>query len=234
MDNSAGDQSSQGSEPGLAGVTVTLTPPAGIDLGAGVGNAISTVTNQDGEYLFTDLPLDDGGASTSYTVTVDASTLPNYVLETPSFDPEVDGNNSAVVSLSNSSPDNREQDFSYPPATELASIGDTVFFDNGDTAGTQDDSDTPIEGVEVSLFVDTDGDGLADTQIGMQVTDENGQYLFTGLDPESVYEVEVAASNFSAGGPLEGTTNSVDPDGGSDNQSLVDLSANDGLSLIHI
>ncbi len=228
VDVSGGNQTTQGAEPGLAGVSISLTPPAGVDIGAGAGSPISTVTDENGEYLFINLPLDAAGASREYTVTLDASTLPNYVSESPTHDPEGDGNNSALVGLSNTTPDDREQDFSYPPAVQTASIGDTIFLDNGDNIGAQDDEDTLIEGVLVNLLLDTDGDGTPELQAGSQVTNQNGQYLFTGLNPESVYGVEVDANNFNANGPLQGTSNSVDPDGGNDNESVVDLSAVDG------
>jgi len=58
-------------EPGIVGVTVTITPAPDVDLGAGPGNPISTVTDANGKYLFPNLPLDE-----TYIVEVDPSTLP--------------------------------------------------------------------------------------------------------------------------------------------------------------
>jgi hypothetical protein len=60
-----------GAETGIAFATVQLTPPTGVDLGAGPGNPITTQTDADGFYLFTGLP-----ATGSYTVTVLTATFP--------------------------------------------------------------------------------------------------------------------------------------------------------------
>ncbi len=60
-----------GDETGIAGVSVTLTPPAGMDLGNGPGNTITNVTDASGLYLFEGLP-----SNGTYTVSVLTSTLP--------------------------------------------------------------------------------------------------------------------------------------------------------------
>ncbi len=56
---------------GIAGVAVSLTPPAGIDLGNGPGAAITNVTDAAGYYLFESIP-----ATGVYTVRVATATLP--------------------------------------------------------------------------------------------------------------------------------------------------------------
>jgi uncharacterized repeat protein (TIGR01451 family) len=56
---------------GIALVEVTLTPPAAIDLGAGLGVAITTTTDESGFYLFESIP-----ALGVYTVSVVTATLP--------------------------------------------------------------------------------------------------------------------------------------------------------------
>lgn len=218
VDSSSGDQVSQGAEPGLAGVSVTLTPPASIDAGAGAGVSVTTVTNANGEYLFTNLPLNE-----TYIVSLDTTSLPTYVGTLSTHD----GTDAGSDSLSTATPtvvvpDVRDQDFSYPPQLTPASIGDTIFIDNGDSAGAQDANDTPIEGVLVNLL---DAGGVV---IATTLTDLNGGYLFTGLDPNETYSVEVDADNFIAGGTLAGMLNTVDPDGTTDSVSQVVLPAGDG------
>jgi len=60
-----------GNETGISGVSVRLTPPAGMNLGNGPGNPITNVTDINGYYLFTGLP-----SNGIYTVTVLTNTLP--------------------------------------------------------------------------------------------------------------------------------------------------------------
>ncbi len=45
------------------------------------------------------------------------------------------------------------------------------------------------------------------------------------------YNVVVAAANFAAGGPLEGTTNTVDPDGGNADRSTLTLTTGSPINL---
>jgi uncharacterized repeat protein (TIGR01451 family) len=62
----------ESNETRLAGVHVVLTPPAGVDVGAGAGVAITNTTDTNGFYLF------EGIAATGrYVVAVLTSTLPN-------------------------------------------------------------------------------------------------------------------------------------------------------------
>jgi hypothetical protein len=124
-------------------------------------------------------------------------------------------------------------DFGYTSSA----IGDTVWQDNNGN-GLQDAGEPGIQNVVVQLWQDTNNDGTADTQVGTTTTDANGHYYFTGL-PGGDYEVRVAASNFSSGGPLYQFTQTYDPDqpipcsgGGCDNQGeLLDTTAAYGLPL---
>ena len=76
-------------------------------------------------------------------------------------------------------------DFGYQP---LGSIGDTVWQDNNGN-GVQDAGEPGIPGVTVDLN-EPGPDGVCgtgdDVNIGSDVTDANGNYLFTGL-PEGTY-----------------------------------------------
>ena len=189
--NSSGGATAQAGEPGLAGVTVKLTPPAGVDAGNGAGQPVYTTTDADGFYLFTDLP--DG----SYTVEVVTDTLPQGWSAASTYDgPDGGSDSSSTVALSGGTHD-RAQDFSYPPsATPLGVIGDTVWFDansnhdgpgdegDGSSAGA-DNSESGLEGVLVKLYQDVNANGTfepgTDTLLASTYTDGNGNYLFTGL-----------------------------------------------------
>ncbi len=118
-------------EPGIAGVTVTLTDAD--------GNTMTATTDANGNYLFDDLPAGD------YTVTVGAGPDGSTLTTAGSFE----------VSLGEGE-DNLDNDFGFQPAApETGSIGDTVFEDtNGN--GVQDADEPGIAGVTVTL---TDADG---------------------------------------------------------------------------
>ena len=49
--------------------------------------------------------------------------------------------------------------------------------------------------------------------------------------PGVTYNVVVAASNFAAGGPLQGTNNTVDPDGGNNSTSQLTLTTGSPTNL---
>jgi uncharacterized repeat protein (TIGR01451 family) len=197
-DSSGGDQSTQGAEPGLAGVQVSLSNHLGV--------ISTTTTNSSGFYLFTNLPVG------VYTVTVNPATLPPTVTTSSTYDPDGGVDNQAVVAITLAAPDNVAQDFSYPPL--LGSIGDTIWFDldsSGGDQGTQG-SEPGLSGVIVTLTDSAGGAINATTSI-------TGYYLFTNL-PLGVYTVTVDTST------LPGTvitSPSYDPDGDSDSQAVVTL-----------
>jgi hypothetical protein len=89
-------------------------------------------------------------------------------------------------------------------AASSTSIGDYVWDDqNGD--GKQGSVfDVGINGVELELWLDSDGDGrisAGDEKTETTTTDDDGTYFFVGLDPGD-YIVKVADSNFESGGTL--------------------------------
>lgn len=166
---------------GLANITVQLTPPAGVNLGAGVGTAITTSTDANGNYLFTDLP--PGG----YTVTVVESSLPVVLQGHNTIDP--DGGNNSTASLTlGIDEDNPNQDFGYFVS---CSIGNYIW-DDSNSNGIQDNGESGHQGISVHLL---DGgsnpvDDPAHPGIPyIQLTGTNGEYLFTGLIPGS-YQVQ--------------------------------------------
>ncbi|MCB1054930.1 MAG: carboxypeptidase regulatory-like domain-containing protein, partial [Acidobacteria bacterium] len=143
-------------EDGIGGVTVNL-----FDAG---GNLLaSTVTDGAGVYGFGNLP---GG---SYTVAVDASTLPPGL--NPSYD--LDGvatPNSAVATVP-AGGSNDQVDFGY---NGNGSLGDLVWRDDN-ANGVQDGGEPGLAGIPVSLL---NGSG---TVIATTATDGNGLYGFGNL-----------------------------------------------------
>ncbi len=210
LDGSGGNQTTQGTEPGLPNVTVRIyVDTDGDGTPDDINNPLkTTVTDENGNYLFTDLPLTDAVGNAGYVVIVDSGTLPSYVDSKPSYDPDGGDDSRSAVELSVAGPVNLDQDFSYPPLKARGAIGDTVWFDSDASGGDQTtQGDEPgIEGVAMELL-DSSGNVIATT-----TTNENGSYYFGNLPLDETYQVRVAASNFASGGVLEGMDNTYDPD----------------------
>jgi len=175
-------------EPGVADVTVTITPPAGVDLGYGVGVASNTVTDANGFYLFGCLP-----ASGNYTVAVVPSTLPGGS-GTPTWDYDgVSTPHQAVVPIIFDSTTGADTvltaDFGY---SLLTTIRGTLWRDlDRDGSSTPEAGDDWLAGVTVQLR-DSGGTVIATTATGPQ-----GTYQFAG-DYSGTYTVTVVTNS----GPL--------------------------------
>ena len=107
------------------------------------------------------------------------------------------------------------QDFGYTPINHDAGdglIGDTIFLDL-DGGGDYDPGEG-LEGVVIELY-DSSGTIL----LAVTTTDENGHYYFGDL-PAGDYVVRVDTDTLPTG-----VTNTIDPDGGTANESNVSLSA---------
>jgi len=135
--DSNGDQNQNGGEPGIAGVDVMLTPPAGVDLGNGPGVAITITTEPDGSYLFDGLPPGE------YQVSIPTPPAGSTTLSI--------GVGEGVV----------DQDFGYQN-NSLASLSGTVFLDT-DKNGIEDSSEAGIEGVTIALIDAVSGEVIATT-----------------------------------------------------------------------
>ncbi|MEZ5145347.1 MAG: SdrD B-like domain-containing protein [Acidimicrobiales bacterium] len=178
-DNGAAD----GGEPGLPGVTVTLT---GFD-DQGPVNVVTT-TDANGAFSFSNL------RPGTYTVTES---------QPPTF---LDGTDTAG-SLGGTVANDVVSDIVVPPGSTgtgylfaevaPASIGDRVWSDlNGD--GVQDAGEPGLAGVTVTLRQDADGNGSFETTVASTTTDANGLYLFEQLRPGS-YQVDVDGTTVPAG-----------------------------------
>ena len=90
-------------------------------------------------------------------------------------------------------------------APGIVSIGNRVWNDyNMD--GVNDPNEPGISGVSVLIWSDSDGDNIPDWQGfgGVQVTDEEGYYNFTGLAPGNYSVFVWSVDNWGTGEPLEG------------------------------
>ncbi|NNK58695.1 MAG: isopeptide-forming domain-containing fimbrial protein [Desulfofustis sp.] len=169
-----------GSETGLAGVTVTLTGDLDND---GIDEILTTATDGDGGYQFTNLPAGD------FTISVDTTTLPEDFVNTTDPDGITDSQTTVTLGAGET---NNDIDFGY---TETGSIGDTVFYDaNNDSV--QNPGEAGIPGVSVTLTGDFDLDGTVDTLV--TTTDSSGSYLFDDLLP-GTYTVTIDPSTLPGG-----------------------------------
>ncbi|MFK4761678.1 SdrD B-like domain-containing protein [Microbacterium sp. ZW T5_45] len=172
----------------VSGVTVTLYAADGETVIA------TTTTDENGYYVFTDLPNStDFIVEFPTQVTIDGE---EYRLTTPGVGDDsgsdsnpdvttgrtpvttpVDGSNSAEPGEA----DDPTIDAGYSEI--LVSVGDYVWID-ADRDGVQDPDEKPISGVEVKLY---DADGVL---VGTTTTDDTGFYVFTDLKPSTEYTIE--------------------------------------------
>ena len=194
-----GDGSVDPGEPGIEGVSLNLVDPGGDGVVGTSDDVIvaTTFTNASGGYDFTGLPAGDYAV----VVTDTRGVLQGLNISTP-LPP--------IVSLS-AGDDIDTIDFGYAPSAGIGSIGNSVFHDRN-SDGDRDAGESGIEGVQVALWEDINGNGIIEPGIDNRLrttrTDENGNYTFTGL-PDGDYLVELTAANFAAGQVLEGTASTA-------------------------
>jgi uncharacterized repeat protein (TIGR01451 family)/fimbrial isopeptide formation D2 family protein len=225
LDIDRGDDVDVG-EPLLAGVTVALIRDLDGDGTWDTGEPIiaTDITDANGTYLFTNLPITDGVGTDDYLVWVNDT---ENVLSglSPVYDSNGTGtlNVSAVTDLA--AADNLAQDFGYAPTGHDSGeglIGDTIFYDLD--GGNDYDVGEKLEGVRIELYQDVNNNNVwdsGDTLLATTFSNENGQYFFGGLSAGE-YVVRVATATLPVG-----VTNTVDPDTANpgDSQSAVTLAA---------
>jgi len=178
-----GDGVQDANEVGVSGVTTTLYNNLGVAIA-------TTVTDANGNYLFTGLPA--GTYSVGFTLPVGMT-----------FTGKDQGGNDDTDSDANTSGVNfgRTDNFTLTTGENktnvdaglvqtgptTASLGDKVWLDlPGSTANVQDAGETGIAGVTVNLYRDANGDGVingaeATTPYATTVTDGFGNYIFNNL-----------------------------------------------------
>jgi hypothetical protein len=101
----------------------------------------------------------------------------------------------------------------------IVSVGNRVWNDfNQD--GINDPEEPGIPGVSLVIWRDSDGDDIPDSGGfgGVQITDEEGYYQFSGLQPGNYIVFVWSVNNWGTGEPLEGfqSTNGFVPDADND------------------
>lgn len=106
------------------------------------------------------------------------------------------------------------QDCTDPVLPDVVSIGNRVWNDLNRN-GLNEPDEPGIPGVSLVLWSDSDGDAVPDWQGfgGVRVTDENGYYKFSGLQPGNYVVFVWQVNNWGAGAPLEHfvSTNGLQP-----------------------
>ncbi|MAZ31317.1 MAG: hypothetical protein CMP57_04395 [Flavobacteriales bacterium] len=101
----------------------------------------------------------------------------------------------------------------------IVSIGNRVWNDYN-MNGINDPNEPGIPGVSVLIWADSDGDNIPDWQGfgGVEVTDEQGYYKFSGLEPGNYSVFVWQVNNWGPGEPLEGfqSTNIFEPNANND------------------
>ena len=177
----------------LGGVTVQLVNTA-------TNTVVATATTAaDGSYLFVVPP-----GTYREIFTAPAGYIPT--LQGQGGNPATDSNPDATGTTPSFSVPGGGQDLTIDAGFYIpVKIGDRVFEDqNGN--GIQDAEDTNLAGVTVNLL---NGAGQV---VGTQVTDANGNYLFTGLRPAD-YQVQfVRPTGFITTAADTGTNDAIDSD----------------------
>ena len=174
---------------GLSGVTVTLMADVN---GDGTNEIFTVVTDPDGFYEFTGLPVfqQDGSTPVSYEVTVTAG-LPSGVSN--STDPDTTLDSSTTLTLVGN--DSRTDiDFGYQGA---GSIGDRVWIDaNGDGIQGPLSLEPGLPGVELAItYAGQDGIfGTADDVTSTTSGGQDGSYAFQFL-PEGMFQITPVGAN---------------------------------------
>ncbi len=175
-------------EAGIAGVTLNL-------IGAGVNGTVgdsddvlldTKATNLAGQYAFTGL-----SAGNYRVVVTDQSQVVRSLSLTASAPSSININCPVACAIANA-------DFGYAPTVgATGTIGGTLWRDTqqpGGILGTLQAGEPGVQGVQVELWLDVNGDGTiqpgSDNLVRTALTDTNGNYLFLGI-PAGNYVVRV-------------------------------------------
>jgi len=165
-------------EPGIAGVTLSITKMDGTPVTSVLGTVVGPVTTDStGQYLFDFLPPGQ------YKV---SAVTPNGFVATLSGSGSTDADSAsgfdASINLTTDGDADMTLDFGFYPVS--VSVGDFVWFDSN-ANGVQDSGELGIAGVTLSI-TKADGSPVTDV-VGNPVTavtsDEDGRYLFDNLPP---------------------------------------------------
>ena len=209
-------------EAGIANVTINLYNDPEDD-GVFDNLVASTTTDANGYYIFDNLVPD------AYEFSVEESGVTSQGFNAiPSGDPDDDNNSFAKAVIIAPGDVWLGGDFGYNNPSDPADIGSYVFIDADANGNFVMGVDVGLPGVTVALINDTDEDGVWDANeevAATTITAPDGSYNFPDLNDDKYVIVITDANNV-----ISDMTNSVDPDGGSDQHSAVDLTGSDQLS----
>lgn len=161
-------------ETGYPGVTVTITGDFDND---GIVESFQTVTDTNGNYNVSGLPLGDW----TVTLTPPAGTAPTF-----DADGTTTPNTSEVTLTAGPGATNDAQYFGLTGTGQV--VGDTIFFDE-DGDGLHDPGESGIPGLTVQIDIDLDGDGTPDIST-TTTTDQDGNYVFPNI-PAGTHTISV-------------------------------------------
>ena len=167
-------------EPGLAGVTLTITGPGGAAVTNVNGAPVTTATTDGaGAYSFPLLPTLPAGQSYTVTITPPTGYIPTLTGQgTPATDSST--GSATTGDLTTNGATDTTLDFGF--VKPRVSVGDFVWVDT-DRDGLQDAGEAGIQGVVMDLTGPT-GAAVTDINgnaVAPATTDVNGAYLFSGL-----------------------------------------------------
>ncbi|HWL45759.1 MAG TPA: SdrD B-like domain-containing protein, partial [Ilumatobacter sp.] len=217
-------------EPGIPGVTLTLTGPDGEPVTDVFGNPVEPViTDGDGFYDFPNLPALPAGQS--YTVTIDPTSpaLAPYIPTTPGQgDPDEDSSTGSATSGDLVNDGDRDDTLDFGFVLPSVSVGNFVWVDT-DRDGIQDPGEPGIPGV-VLILTGPDGEPVTDVfgnPVGPATTDANGRYNFPNLPGGVAYTVTIdPVASAGALAPYIPTTP------GAGNNPAVDSSTGSATSVV--
>jgi large repetitive protein len=197
-------QDANPTEPGISGVSLTLT--GDLDGDGIIDLTTTTTTDADGFYHFNNLLGTSAGGS--YTVGVSPASLPGGMVQTYDLDGLGSANTTNAITLTTTTGLVRDDiDFGY---RGTGSIGDLIFFD--DNRNHQWDSgEVGIGGVQVRIIGDIDGDNVYEFETTVN-TDNSGGYIFDRL-PGGSYIVNVVPASLPTGYSPSADPDSGTPDG---------------------
>ncbi|MEZ5536233.1 MAG: SdrD B-like domain-containing protein [Thiolinea sp.] len=202
LQDNNGDAAEDGADTPLSGVTVVLE---GTDV---FGNPVQMTATTDGqggyhfdvppgEYSITETNPETYVSSASEPGTVGSTVINADIIE-------------VVVASGDTSANNDFLD--YQPA----SLSGQVREDSNGDADTTDATDPALDGVEVMLWRDVDGDGTPDQVFANTTTDADGNYSFTDLPPGAYVVVETDPAGYQS---------TADTSGDNDNRIAVLLAS---------
>jgi hypothetical protein len=198
-------------EPGISGATVTLTYPGGA--------TVTTTTDGNGGYLFSNLPPTAAGQSYTVTFTTPGGFGPAPANQGGDDTKDSDPVGGVVSGITLTAGQNNTTVDAGFQSTGL-NLGNFVWLDRNNN-GTQDAGEPGIVGATVNLYRDANGDNVPDgAAIATTTTGAGGIYGFGSLTPGN-YIVGVVIPAGHAGSATTATSAAPNNDNNTDNNGVT-------------